>query len=151
MLGILKLGTALAQRLKYGKQIGKMSKSGLLCFQKGNLKKSVQYTTVDTKSGKIVGIKVIIHPSKNCTNGTVFDARNNITSTFEQYSEPIMSGTASNNQFAKKTRTIRDEYNKYGQNTSHSDVTLFPTQKAGWLEISSFINGKTSAFCVKVK
>ena len=151
MPAILKLGTALVQRLKYGKQIGKMSKSGLLCFQKGNIKKTVQYTTIDPSSGKILTKKIINHHGNNCTNGTVFDANNNITSVFEHYSDPMMSGHASNNKFAKKLRTIRDEYNKYGQHTFHSDVTLFPTQKPDWLEINSLINDKTAAYCFKVK
>lgn len=121
-----KLGTYLFGASKgLGKQVGKVSKSGLVVFEKTG-KGGRVYTTVEKGSGKIVKTKKVNYTSDKNKEIFTYDGKNNLTSHTEILKEPNSFGLASHNQFADKTRIIKEEYNRFGQTMHSSDTELTP-------------------------
>lgn len=138
--------TSCRRTIKYGKQVGKVSKSGVSCYAK---KEGIttKYTTLNHVTGDVKKQKFLHKPSENYMYGQTYDAQNNLVETFEQVKERKGYGLAADNKFAKVIRNVRETYNKFGQKTSSRDITVQPTKKAGWLEINSCVNGNTSGKC----
>ena len=142
LLGSLrKIGTAIMKG--YGKQIGRTSKSGLICFEK-NFKGGKQYTLIEEKSGKLVRQKNIFKDGKTYQYHTTVDNKGNVISTGTIAREQAGFGPASRNQGAYKVRTIHEDYNRYGQVTNHRDVTFTPSVAETKATVFSNINGTLS-------
>lgn len=138
-----KLGTYLFGASKgLGKQIGKVSKSGLITFEK-TVNGGKVYTTIEKGSGKVVRTKKINEFDHN-REIFCYDGKNNLTSHTAILKEPTNFGLASKNQFADKTRIIKDEYNRFGQTVHHSDTVLSPMQNKLKLKMSQNKDGQYS-------
>ena len=133
---------------QYGKQIGKMSPSGLLTFAKKS-KNDVTYTTLDALTGEVRKIKNL-HKNDGGISGMVMNADGNVTSSFDILKTPIMYDIVSKNQFANKLQTYRKEFNKWGQTTHSSDVFTIPADKPGYLNIIKKVNDELFNFWQRV-
>ena len=138
-----KLGTYLFGATKgLGKQIGKVSKNGLIVFEKAG-KGGKVYTTVEKGSGKVVRIKKI-NESDHYKDIFSYDGKNNLTSHTEIIKEPNGFGPTSPNQFANKVRIIREEYNRFGQTVHSSDTELTPLLNKPKLKMKQCKDGQNS-------
>jgi hypothetical protein len=108
----------------------------------------MQYTTLNNATGKVVRTKNIFTDANGYKYGTTWDAKGNVTSDFTHSVQRSYSGSASNNQFAGEIRNIRNEYNKLGQTTFHSDVTFKPSDQTGWLVVDSSVNRNSTKMMV---
>ena len=133
---------------RYGKQIGQMSSNGRVCFARSIRNGGTSYTTIEARTGKLVTKKVVYTHDNGYRQGTTWDAKGNVTSTFEHTVKRRCGSHASNNKLAGEFRNIRDEYNKLGQTTFHSDVTFKPTNQTGWLAVDSCVNRKSTEMMV---
>lgn len=134
------------QKVQYGKQIGTMSKSGLLCFEKTGKHGESIYTTVNAATQKVVKTKTV-RTQKGFMEGFTKDADGNVISRFSQSREAVGYGMESFNVHAAKVRNIYSRYNKMGQTTYTHDITYQPTKHAGSLEVQSCINGEYANYC----
>lgn len=137
---IFGLGSKLVRALKYGKQIGNVSKSGLACYAKSGRKGETIYTTVNALNGDFVRTKRINQRDPDYRTAFAWDNKGNLTASYETVKTPISCDVASNNQFAFKVRNISRRYNKFGQETNHRDVTLTPSTKELGVNINYYVN-----------
>lgn len=144
-MGFFNVGLKAIQSLKYGKQIGKISKSGLACYAKeGKGGGLTTYTTVNALTGEKVLTKELVKQGNEYTYSYVRDAKGNLVAHYEQVKTPIGFGLGSNNSHAYEVRNISERYNKFGQVTDHRDITLTPAINATEANITYNINGKAT-------
>lgn len=127
----------------YGRQIGKTSPSGLNCYAK-KVKGGKQYTTIDSKTGQLVRKKLIYGDNKSYLNINTFDNKSNLLHQATICYQPITIGVGANNQFAKQTRVIHEDYNKFGQLINSHDATFTPRPSSTKVDVLINYNGKIS-------
>lgn len=138
-------GLKLVQSLKFGKQLGNVSKNGLACYAKSGRKGTTTYTTVNALNGDIVRAKRIIKQGNTHSIATVWDNKGNVTAFYETIKTPLANfGHASHNQFAFETRNMSQRYNKFGQVTDSRDVTFKPSTRELGVNINYHVNEKAT-------
>lgn len=127
----------------YGKQLGQTSKSGLNCYVK-RVKNGTKYTMVDPKTSQIVRTKYIYGDKKSHLDISTYDNKFNLLSNATISHQPAGYGLGSHNQFARKTRIIHQDYNKFGQVINSRDTTITPNANKPKAEIFINNNGNLS-------
>ncbi len=142
---------AVVNRVKYGKQIGKVSQAGYTCRAYGShAKDGSKFYTVFDKNGKIVSRKHTITTGQHKAFHT-FDAQGNQTVYSSSYKERVGSGLASHNQFANKIHNYREKYNKLGQVIDSKSITFEPSLTGTKATVFSNINGVQSKTYLNTK
>lgn len=111
---------------KYGKQIGQVSKSGLVCYGKAEKGGGKVYTTLNAKTGEVVRTKRFANIGKNYHDTYTYDAKGDLIGSTNFYKQKIGYGMSSDNSKAFRTRVISTKYNRFGQTIERRDVSLKP-------------------------
>jgi len=127
---------------RYGKQIGKVSKNGAICYGK-KLSNGMQYTTIDSATGQVKKVKRMYGDAK-FHNYTLWDGNGNVLASGSKINTPISYGTASHNKFAHKSRIERFDYNHFGQVVNHRVVNCAPNMNKPTYEVLKNVNGNVS-------
>lgn len=143
-MGFFNVVSKVVQSLKYGKQIGKISKSGMACYAKKGGNGCTTYTTVNTLTGEKVLTKNITKQSNGYSYSNVWNAKGDLIAHYEQVKTPVGYGLGSYNSHACKVRNISERYNKFGQVTDKRDITFTPASNATEANITYSINGKNT-------
>lgn len=142
---------AVVNRVKYGKQIGKVSQAGYTCRAYGShAKDGSKFYTVFDKNGKIVSRKHTITTGQHKAFHT-FDAQGNQTVYSSSSKERVGSGLASDNQFSKRIVNHRETYNKMGQTIDRRTITFEPSLTETKATVFSNINGVQSKTYLNTK
>lgn len=148
--GVLrKVVSAVVNRVKYGKQIGKVSQAGYKCYGKTNKAGQQVYTLFD-KNGKLVSTKKMVNNGGRKDFYTC-DAKGNMLVHSSTYTEKLSFGFASDNQFAKKIINDRERYNKMGQTIDKRRMMFAPSTTKQQATVFSNINGVQSKTYLNTK
>lgn len=132
----------LVNTARYGKQVGRVSKSGLSCYAKTN-KTGKLYTTVNSRTGEVVRTKQFANVQDNYYNTYTYDAKGDLIASSDFSRSRIGYGLASKNSKAYVQRVISKKYNSFGQMVDSRDVTFKPDTQKPQAFIFSRINGET--------
>lgn len=143
-MGFFNVGLKVFQSLKHGTQIGKMSKTGLVCYAKNGKNGLTTYTTVNALTGEKVLTKKVGKQSNIYKYSNVWDAKGNLLVHHEQIKTPVGVGFASHNSHAYEVRNISERYNNFGQVTDKRDITFTPAINETAANITYSINGKNT-------
>ena len=151
------LGEKLTQKgfqSNYGQQIGKISKSGLMCFKKAKGNK-VTYTTLDALTEDVVRTKQVITQSKDKLSTLkdfyTYDAKGNLLEHATMHRSQQGFGLANNNAFSAKIVNFREEFNKFGQPISYNYTEITPSLNAPKATIAKNNNGNLSQTYLNTK
>ncbi len=141
--GLLKIGTKIATRIKYGKQVGKLSISNYGLYAKKSKGKSI-YTVFNHNINRVEQQKTVFNPSKDYRYSVLKDHKGNVIQTTEKTTLQNGFGFSSNNKFTPKQRVINTKYNKFGQAIDRRDITMTPAIDKPKVTILRNENGKMS-------
>lgn len=131
--------STIATRARYGKQIGKASKSGLVCYEKTN-KTGRLYTTVNSKTGEVVRTKQFANEQDNYFNAFIYDAKGDLIRSTTYLQSPNGFGLASRNSQAFNTRVVSKRYNALGQTIDSRDINFKINSERPRAFVHSYIN-----------
>lgn len=145
-----KIVGAVVNRVKYGKQIGKVSQAGYKCYGKTSRKGDQIYTLFD-KNGKLVSKKKVFnHANQSFKAGFslkdvhTYDAKGNLIVASQTSKEKVGFGLASDNKFSYKICNHREKYNKMGQTIDSRTIEFEPSTTKQKATVFSNINGVQS-------
>lgn len=144
-----KIVGAVVNRVKYGKQIGKVSQAGYKCYGKTGKAGSQVYTLFD-KNGKLVSKKKVFDGS-SYKNVHTYDAQGNQIAYSSQLKEKVGFGFASDNKFSYKILNHREKYNKMGQTIDRRTIEFEPSTTKQKATVFSTINGEQSKTYINTK
>lgn len=152
-----KIVGAVVNRIKYGKQIGKVSQAGYKCYGKTGKAGSQVYTLFD-KNGKLVSKKKVFNDAEQSfVNGYSFknvhtyDAQGNQIAYSSQSKEKVGFGLSSKNKFSNKIINHREKYNKMGQTIDSRTIEFEPSTTKQKATVFSTINGVQSKTYINTK
>lgn len=144
-----KIVGAVVTRVKYGKQIGKVSQAGYKCYGKTGKAGSQVYTLFD-KNGKLVSKKKVFDGSSYKDVHT-YDAQGNQIAYSSQSKEKVGFGLSSKNKFSYKILNHREKYNKMGQTIDRRTIEFKPSTPEPKATVFSNINGVQSKTYLNTK
>ena len=142
-MGFIQKCIMLPRTLKYGSQVGKISKSGLACYAKKGKNGLTSYTSVNALTGEVV-LKKDQFLQNNYRCSTVWNGKGDVVAYYEHVKTPLFGGLASDNSHACEVRNISKKYNKFGQIVDNRDVTMTPSVSSTEVNIHYSINGKNA-------
>lgn len=139
-MSILSGVKAIITRAKYGKQIGRVSQSGLACYGKKNAAGKL-YTTVNNKTGEVVRTKQFADMQPNYYSTLTRDAKGDVIATSTVYKSQNGYGPASHNSKAFNIRTSSERYNSLGQTIDRRSADFKAETQYPGAFVHSHVNG----------